>query len=59
VREEDALKSLPLGPDPEVHLASIEAYMAAGVDEVYVQQIGPDREAFFRGWAEHVLPEFR
>ncbi|MBV9921686.1 MAG: TIGR03557 family F420-dependent LLM class oxidoreductase [Pseudonocardia sp.] len=44
------------GPDPERHLAAIQPYLDAGFDEIYVQQIGPDQDAFFRGWAEHVLP---
>jgi G6PDH family F420-dependent oxidoreductase len=44
------------GPDPERHLAAVQPYLDAGFDEIYVQQIGPDQDAFFRGWAEHVLP---
>jgi hypothetical protein len=43
------------GPDPERHLAAVQPYLDAGFDEIYVQ-IGPDQDAFFRGWAEHVLP---
>ncbi len=44
------------GPDPERHRAALQQYLDAGFDEIYVQQIGPDQEAFFSGWAEHVLP---
>ncbi len=33
--------------------------MDAGYDEVFVQQIGPDQEGFFRFWAEEVAPKLR
>ncbi len=33
--------------------------MDAGYDEVFVQQIGPDQEGFFRFYAEEVLPGLR
>ena len=32
------------------------AYADAGVDELYVQQIGPEQDAFFDEWAPAVLP---
>jgi len=44
------------GPDPQRHLAAVRQFVEAGFDEVYVQQIGPDQEAFFDAWATHVLP---
>ncbi len=48
----------PVGPDIETHVASLQAYADAGVDELYVQQIGPDQDAFFATWAPAVLPRF-
>jgi G6PDH family F420-dependent oxidoreductase len=48
----------PVGPDVEVHVASLKEYEAAGVDELYVQQIGPEQEKFFREWAPAVLGRF-
>ena len=33
-------------------------YADAGVDELFVQQIGPDQDAFFTTWAERILPRF-
>ena len=51
--------TVPCGPDPERHLSSLCEYAAAGYDEVYVQQIGPEQDAFFEAWAEHVLPVAR
>ncbi|HEY0813279.1 MAG TPA: TIGR03557 family F420-dependent LLM class oxidoreductase [Pseudonocardia sp.] len=52
-------QQMACGPDPERHLAAVQPYLDAGFDEIYVQQIGPDQDAFFRGWAEHVLPHLK
>lgn len=51
--------TVPCGPDPERHLSSLRECVDAGYDEVYVQQIGPEQDAFFDAWAEHVLPVAR
>jgi G6PDH family F420-dependent oxidoreductase len=56
VRDED-MQVIPLGPDPEQHLASIREYFDAGYDHVYVHQIGPDQEGFFRFYEQEVLPK--
>jgi G6PDH family F420-dependent oxidoreductase len=48
----------PVGPDIETHVASLNEYLEAGVDELFVQQIGPDQDAFFDTWAREVLPRF-
>jgi G6PDH family F420-dependent oxidoreductase len=48
----------PAGPDIEQHVASLQQYAGAGVDELFVQQIGPDQDAFFTTWAREVLPRF-
>lgn len=56
VREEDALKSLPLGPDPEKHVESLRGFFDAGCDEVYVHQIGPDQEPFLAFYRDEVIP---
>src|SRR3954452_24213592 len=45
----------PVGPDIETHLESLRQYAEAGVDELYVQQIGPNVDAFFDEWAPAVL----
>jgi G6PDH family F420-dependent oxidoreductase len=50
--------STPVGPDIDRHLEALQAYADAGVDELYVQQIGPDQEPFFREWAPQVLERF-
>jgi G6PDH family F420-dependent oxidoreductase len=51
--------SAPCGPDPEVHLAGIRAYLSAGFDEVYVGQVGPDTDGFFEFYWRDVLPRLR
>ncbi|MCO5970810.1 LLM class F420-dependent oxidoreductase [Actinoallomurus soli] len=57
VTEEMIEENLPCGPDPERHIQAVRAYVDAGYDEVYVNQIGPDQEEFFSFYAEQVLPE--
>ncbi|HEX2413371.1 MAG TPA: TIGR03557 family F420-dependent LLM class oxidoreductase [Solirubrobacteraceae bacterium] len=46
----------PVGPDIDKHVASLQQYADAGVDELFVQQIGPNQDAFFTTWASEVLP---
>jgi G6PDH family F420-dependent oxidoreductase len=48
----------PVGPDLEQHVESLNQYRGAGVDELFVQQIGPEQDAFFDTWAREVLPRF-
>jgi G6PDH family F420-dependent oxidoreductase len=49
----------PMGPDLEQHIASLQQYADAAVDELFVQQIGPEQDAFFTTWADRVLDHFR
>lgn len=49
---------LPLGPDLDEHVAALEAYAEAGVDELYVQQVGGGHDAFFEAYRRDVLPRF-
>jgi G6PDH family F420-dependent oxidoreductase len=58
VTEAMIAESVPCGPDMERHVANARAYADAGVDELYVQQIGADHEAFFAAYARDVLPRF-
>jgi G6PDH family F420-dependent oxidoreductase len=50
-------ESVTSGPDPDKHAAQLREYIDAGVDEVYVQQIGPDMPGFFEAWQRDVLPQ--
>ncbi len=54
----DALAAMPHGPDLEEHFEGLKAFADAGVDELYVQQIGPNQDAFFDTWAKEILPRF-
>jgi G6PDH family F420-dependent oxidoreductase len=59
VTEEMIAKSLPCGPDVDRHVEAIEAYAEAGFDELYVNQIGPDQDAFFAAYRERVLAQLQ
>ncbi len=59
VTPEQVSEQVPCGPDPKRHLETIDAYAEAGFDELYVQQIGPEQDAFFAAYQEHVLPRVR
>jgi G6PDH family F420-dependent oxidoreductase len=52
-------ESIACGPDADKHVAQIRKYLDADVDEVYVQQIGPDMDGFFAAWERDVLPQLR
>ena len=52
------LLSPPMGPDLDAHAATLKEYADAGVDELFVQQIGPDQDAFFTTWAKEILSRF-
>ena len=57
VREEDMAEMIPIGPDPERHRAKVREFFDAGYDHVYVHQIGPDQEGFFRFYEREVIPK--
>lgn len=59
VPQDSIRQAFPCGPDLQRHIEALQAYADAGFDELYVQQIGPDQEAFFEFYAKEVLPEFR
>jgi G6PDH family F420-dependent oxidoreductase len=57
VTEDQIARHVACGPDPEVHLRAIGRFVGAGYDHVYVHQVGPDQEGFFRFYEQVVLPE--
>ncbi|RSM72364.1 TIGR03557 family F420-dependent LLM class oxidoreductase [Kibdelosporangium aridum] len=57
VKPEMVADALPCGPDPEPYVTAVQGYVDAGYDEVYIQQIGPDQEAFFDFWQHQVRPQ--
>jgi coenzyme F420-dependent glucose-6-phosphate dehydrogenase len=54
---DDVAETVICGPDPEQHLEAIREYEQAGFTHVYVHQVGRDQEAFFRFYADEILPE--
>lgn len=56
VDEETAVGSTSVGPDPEVHAASLRTYLEAGATELHVQQIGTAQEDMYRFLQSEVLP---
>lgn len=59
VPPETVAESVACGSDPEKHVAQVRQYIDADIDEIYVQQIGPDMDGFFAAWRQAVLPELR
>jgi G6PDH family F420-dependent oxidoreductase len=58
VTEEMIGEAVPCGPDLDRHVAALQAFADAGVDELYVQQVGGGHDAFFEAYAREVLPRF-
>jgi G6PDH family F420-dependent oxidoreductase len=56
VTEDQAVGSTPVGPDPEVHAASLRTYFDAGFDTLYVNQIGTQQAEFLDFYRTEVLP---
>jgi G6PDH family F420-dependent oxidoreductase len=56
VTEDDAVGSTPVGPDPDRHAEALRSFAEAGVDEVYLQQVGPDQEKAYAFLRDDVLP---
>jgi G6PDH family F420-dependent oxidoreductase len=59
VPKDDISESIACGPNPDKHAAQVRSYLDADIDEVYVQQIGPDMDGFFASWHRDVLPQLR
>jgi coenzyme F420-dependent glucose-6-phosphate dehydrogenase len=55
VSPDDVAETVPCGPDADRHREAIKEYQDAGFDHVFVHQIGPDQEAFFRFYESEIL----
>jgi G6PDH family F420-dependent oxidoreductase len=58
VTEDMIAETVPCGPNLDEHVAALQKFADAGVDELYVQQIGGGHEAFFEVFSRDVLPRF-
>jgi coenzyme F420-dependent glucose-6-phosphate dehydrogenase len=55
--EESIAESIVCGPDPGRHVAAISEFVDAGYDHVYLHQVGPDQEGFFRFFERELSPQ--
>ncbi len=58
VTEDMVADTVPCGPDLDEHMKTLQEYADAGVDELFVQQIGPNQDEFFDTWAPEFVPKF-
>jgi len=56
VSADDVAESTICGPDVERYVEEIRAFGDAGFDHVYIHQVGPDQEGFFRFFREELSP---
>jgi G6PDH family F420-dependent oxidoreductase len=47
---------IPCGPDVEPIVTSVQAFVDAGFDRVYINQIGPDQKDFFQFYRDELRP---
>jgi G6PDH family F420-dependent oxidoreductase len=59
VTEELVRERVACGPDPQRHLAAIQAYADAGYDQVHILQMGPDQAGMLRFYEREILPHFQ
>lgn len=57
VTQDQVLSAVPCGPEVGRYADSITEFTLAGYDEVYLQQIGPDQDAFFEFWTDKLAGE--
>ena len=59
VTEESTAGSVPAGPDPEPYLKTLREYADAGVDTLFVAQMGREQKGFFDFWTREVAPRWQ
>jgi hypothetical protein len=57
VEPEDLETSMPIGPNPEPIIESIKKADEAGIDYVYLHQIGNPLRGFLDLWIDEIEPE--
>lgn len=58
VTEDDIAEKLVCGPDADDYVESIESYLDAGYDHIYLHQIGDEQTEFLEFFADEVIPSF-
>ncbi len=56
VTPEKLTETMPVGPKVDRYVEVIQQYVDAGYDHVYLHQVGPDQEGFFRFWRDELQP---
>ncbi|HVL93610.1 MAG TPA: TIGR03557 family F420-dependent LLM class oxidoreductase [Acidimicrobiales bacterium] len=56
VTEEKVTAKVVCGPEVERHVELVKSYADAGITHVYLHQVGPDQEGFFRFWGQELRP---
>jgi coenzyme F420-dependent glucose-6-phosphate dehydrogenase len=46
----------PVGPDVSRYVDTVREYIDAGIDNVYIHQVGPDQRGFFRFFRDELRP---
>lgn len=56
VTEDMVAESVVCGPDPQRYVDKLREFERLGFTHLYLHQVGPDQEAFFRFWTEQLAP---
>jgi coenzyme F420-dependent glucose-6-phosphate dehydrogenase len=56
VTEDQIAESMPIGPDPDPVLQSITEARDAGIEYIYLHQIGDPLDGFLKFWADELKP---
>jgi G6PDH family F420-dependent oxidoreductase len=56
VTEQMVAESISCGPDVEHHANAVRKYIDAGYDEIYINQVGPDQQGFFKFFERDLRP---
>lgn len=56
VTPESLAESTPVGPDVARYVEAIAEYADAGVENIYIHQVGPDQQGFFTFWRDELQP---
>lgn len=59
VTEDDAAEAILCGPDAQRHIDKVREYIDAGIDHVFIHQVGHDQQGMIRFYEREVLPAVR
>jgi G6PDH family F420-dependent oxidoreductase len=59
VKPEDLRERVVCGPDAQPYVEMIQKYVDAGFDHVYLHQVGPEQDGFFRFYERELAPRLQ